>query len=373
LNRLTRDGSRAMVYDGAGYLTSLAGTTLTWDCLGNLTAHGSDTYSYDADNLRIKKIESSTTTYYIRNGLQELAEYGTGNELLAEYIYGNGRKMVKVDPERGYLWYYTDHLGSTRLMTGNDTSDVEQRRDYKPFGDTQTSSGNNESAYQFTQKELDSNTGLYYFGARYYDPSIGRFISVDPLAEKYPGWSPYVYALDNPLIVVDPDGRDVILIHNDVRYLSTSGSGIGKYSGHNALLVGNENAGWQLFSKDGEKLIIAGEDKNRVGDYFNSLTEFAEKESGYSEGVRFKTTEKQDAELVYTASDRFQKEYKINDGGNCADACADALNSIDINISKPVNITIINNVVFIYTDPTKQFEEALVNENAERIYFKKSP
>ena len=110
-NRLTSDGSRAMVYDGAGYLTSLGGTTLTWDCLGNLTAHGSDTYSYDAVNLRIKKTESSTTSYYIRNGLQELAEYGSGNELLAEYIYGNGRKRVKVDPERGYLWYFTGHLG----------------------------------------------------------------------------------------------------------------------------------------------------------------------------------------------------------------------------------------------------------------------
>ena len=72
--------------------------------------------------------------------------------------------MVKYDPERGYLWFFTDHLGSTRLITGNDTSDVEQRRDYKPFGNTQTSSGNNESAYQFTQKELDSNTGLTYFG-----------------------------------------------------------------------------------------------------------------------------------------------------------------------------------------------------------------
>ncbi len=108
-----------MVYDGAGYLTSLGGTTLTWDCLGNLTAHGSDTYSYDADNLRIKKTESSTTTYYIRNGLQELAEYGSGNELLAEYIYGNGRKMVKHDPERGYLWIFTDPLGSTPLTSSS--------------------------------------------------------------------------------------------------------------------------------------------------------------------------------------------------------------------------------------------------------------
>jgi RHS repeat-associated protein len=85
--------------------------------------------------------------------------------------------------------------------------DAEFYRDYYPFGQDRVASTTDETAYQFTGKEKDSNTGLIYFGARYYDPSIGRFISVDPLADKYPGWSPYVYALDNPLIVVDPDGN----------------------------------------------------------------------------------------------------------------------------------------------------------------------
>ncbi|MBD3374485.1 hypothetical protein GF406_05550, partial [candidate division KSB1 bacterium] len=64
---------------------------------------------------------------------------------------------------------------------------------------------------RFTGKELDkeSHIGLYYFGARYYDPEVGRFISVDPLADKYPGWSPYVYCLNNPLKNIDTDGRRV--------------------------------------------------------------------------------------------------------------------------------------------------------------------
>jgi RHS repeat-associated protein len=55
------------------------------------------------------------------------------------------------------------------------------RRDYYPFGESVTSSGDEESLYQFIGKEKDSNTGLFYFGARYYDPGIGRFLSVDPV------------------------------------------------------------------------------------------------------------------------------------------------------------------------------------------------
>ena len=58
----------------------------------------------------------------------------------------------------------------------------------------------------FTSRELDAETGLYYFGARYYNSWSGRWYSVDPLASKYPGWSPYNYVEDNPTGSVDPNG-----------------------------------------------------------------------------------------------------------------------------------------------------------------------
>lgn len=66
------------------------------------------------------------------------------------------------------------------------------------------------NTHKFTGKELDSETGLglYYFGARYYDPAIGRWLSVDPMADKYPFLSPYNYVANNPLNIIDPDGRD---------------------------------------------------------------------------------------------------------------------------------------------------------------------
>ena len=69
-----------------------------------------------------------------------------------------------------------------------------------------------ENTPSFTGKEKDSETGFYYFGARYYDPSIsGLFLSVDPMADKYPSLSPYAYCAWNPVKLVDPDGREIHL------------------------------------------------------------------------------------------------------------------------------------------------------------------
>ena len=61
--------------------------------------------------------------------------------------------------------------------------------------------------YKFNGKELDEETGLYYYGARYYDPKISIWLSVDPLAESFPNWNPYNYTMQNPINLVDPDGR----------------------------------------------------------------------------------------------------------------------------------------------------------------------
>ncbi len=79
-----------------------------------------------------------------------------------------------------------------------------------PFGEemaAQHAGGEYATRYKFNGKELDPETGYYYYGARYYDPVVSRWLSIDPLAEKYPGLSPYNYTANNPVMLVDPDGR----------------------------------------------------------------------------------------------------------------------------------------------------------------------
>ena len=68
--------------------------------------------------------------------------------------------------------------------------------------------GGYSTKYRFTGKEVDEETGLYYFGARYYDPRISLWYGVDPLAEKYPSWNPFNYTMNNPIRFIDPTGKE---------------------------------------------------------------------------------------------------------------------------------------------------------------------
>ncbi len=87
---------------------------------------------------------------------------------------------------------------------------MEVRRENTVYCDqpaSQCAGGDFSTRYKFNGKELDKQTGYYYYGARYYDPVLSRWLGVDPLAEKYPGFSPYNYTFNNPLIFIDPTGK----------------------------------------------------------------------------------------------------------------------------------------------------------------------
>ena len=109
------------------------------------------------------------------------------------------------------FYYVKDHLGSIRL-TIDDKGTVVSAQDYYAYGQMLRSYNNStpEEKYKFTEKERDTETNYDYFGARYYDSEIGRWLSVDPLADKYPGWSPYNYTLNNPINKFDPNGKYVV-------------------------------------------------------------------------------------------------------------------------------------------------------------------
>jgi len=107
-------------------------------------------------------------------------------------------------------WYHTDHLGSSTYLTDNFGKPTHYY-DNLPFGETmvqhnQSNStiGSYKNDYKFNGKELDDATGMYYYGARYYDPRISIFVSVDPLAEQT--MTPYQYVNNNPVNMIDPTG-----------------------------------------------------------------------------------------------------------------------------------------------------------------------
>ncbi|WP_303850146.1 RHS repeat-associated core domain-containing protein [Apibacter mensalis] len=104
-------------------------------------------------------------------------------------------------------YYHPDHLGSSRYITNLD-GEIVQHVEYVPFGEVFIEERNNSwnTPYLFNGKELDEETGLYYYGARYYNPRESVWLSVDPLAEKYPNVSPYAYTFQNPINYTDPTG-----------------------------------------------------------------------------------------------------------------------------------------------------------------------
>jgi RHS repeat-associated protein len=121
--------------------------------------------------------------------------------------------------EKDQFYYHGDHLGSSNMIT-DAYGAIYQHLEYFPYGETWIeeggSYGGNTPGYKFTGKELDPETGLYYYGARYYDPALSRWISADPAFESYLNGkriykslslSLYSYAFQNPLKFIDPDGN----------------------------------------------------------------------------------------------------------------------------------------------------------------------
>ena len=122
----------------------------------------------------------------------------------AGYGYTNAENIQ----EKDIYFYHSDHLGSTSYITDKD-GNATQFVSYKPYGEALVDEHNTsyEQPWKFNGKELDAETGLYYYGARYYEPTLALWYGVDALAEKYPSVGGYVYCAGNPVKYVDPDGN----------------------------------------------------------------------------------------------------------------------------------------------------------------------
>ncbi len=110
--------------------------------------------------------------------------------------------------EKDHYFYHPDHLGNTSYITDIHGS-VRQYVAYMAFGETfiEEHTSSSTQPYLFNGKELDRETGLYYYGARYYDPVTSIWQSVDPMGDEDPSYSPFSYTRHNPVILTDPDGK----------------------------------------------------------------------------------------------------------------------------------------------------------------------
>jgi len=272
-NAVTKAGTRTFSYDLNGNMTMMGpltptgGTgadvtrTLLWDEENRLKkttdASGSNsivtTYGYGADGMRaVKKGKYGTVQYVSENYVVR------NKDLISKHVFAGNTRLVSnmvmqeeksgkmVSTEQGCYYYHADHLGSSSVVTDKDGEFYEQI-EYFPYGETwvhnkATSDDSAQSTpYKFTGKELDPETGLYYYGYRYFDPKLSRWTSADPpmsTGEYFPvppindsaknqnanlpgmggvfssvNMDVYHFAGQNPVKYVDPDGReDVIFV-----------------------------------------------------------------------------------------------------------------------------------------------------------------
>jgi RHS repeat-associated protein len=173
-------------YDANGnMITRTVGSTtygLSYDAENRLTQVVSGTlttsFGYDADGKRVKATVGTTTTVYIGDYYEQ-----TGSTV-KKYYYAGGQRVAMRENSSLY-WLLTDHLGSTAI-TANQSGGKHGELRYKAFGETRYSTGTTPTQRQFTGQILDSTTSLYYYGARYYDHSLGRFIQADAIVPDAP-------------------------------------------------------------------------------------------------------------------------------------------------------------------------------------------
>jgi len=135
------------------------------------------------------------------------------DEIIDDLCFSFIKELQEYDEDEKFIFFYhKDHLGSSTQISDRDAN-IIHHVEYMPSGEQFSEQRDHwATPYKFNSKELDAETGLYYYGARYYTPEIGIWLSVDPMSDKYPSLSPYAYCGNNPVMLVDPDGREIWII-----------------------------------------------------------------------------------------------------------------------------------------------------------------
>ena len=258
---------------------------IDYDKLGNpirvqFTDHSITEHVYAADGRRLKTIHRTSIPQSNPLGIGVTASLTPAQtqsidslDYVGNFIYEKGA-LKRYMFDDGYLKLYTntfsprffikDHLGNNRILTDG-SGNIKQNTNYYPYGGmTSISTGQGEQQFKYNGKEYDPMHGLneYDYGARQYDPAISKFTTMDPLCEKYYHISPYAYCGGNPVNAVDPDGRYIAWIDENLKEwkydidqhkFMNNGN---VYSGDNPFVGTLESLINELLSKaDGRKLV----------------------------------------------------------------------------------------------------------------------
>lgn len=258
-NELTASPSASYTYDANGNTISKTDstgtTTYSWDFENRLTSitlpgtGGTTSFTYDPFGRRIQKAGPLGTTNFVYDGANIVGEYDSAGALLAKYTQGAGIDDPLAMSRGGTTAYYSaDGLGSvTSLEDG--TGSVVAAYTYDSFGNLTSSEPTLMNSFRYTGREWDQETNLYYYRARYYDPTIGRFTSEDPIRFTG-GINFYVYVLNSPVNFIDPLGLQCTCSYSQstgvIRCVdNTTGRVVAQGSGYAGIGAGLNNPAMQ--------------------------------------------------------------------------------------------------------------------------------
>lgn len=257
-----------LTYDANGNLTSLTDatgtTTYTWDAQNQLSALAGPSgltasFIYDAFGRRMTKIVNSATTNFLYDGFDIVQELN-GSAIIAQYLRSFNMDEPFLRESTTTEFYHSNILGSPLALT-NTGGVTDTTYASEPFGRT-TQTGSSTNAFQFTGRENDG-TGLFYFRARYYSPTLQRFINEDPLGLKSGDENFYAYTFNSPTNLTDPSGLLVIGAGG-----SFAGGGLGVVDGAAGVVVdfkgnvggfvsGSGSVGFQFAAASGGTVLVA--------------------------------------------------------------------------------------------------------------------